>query len=230
MTKSGVLPSAELNSPQREAVEHDEGPLLVLAGAGSGKTRVITYRIAHLICQHKIAPSALLAVTFTNKAAGEMRGRIKKIVGTEIAKQIWIGTFHALCLRILKKEMTHAFTIYDGEESKRLLKECQRELGIDEKIMKVDQLAYRIESAKHELVDADEFEKLAVDFGSRQTAKVYRLYQKKLEKNHACDFGDLIMRVVKIFQENPAVHEKYADQFKYILVDEYQDINHCQYF
>ena len=229
MTAKGFSIS-ELNPPQREAVEYGPGPLLVLAGAGSGKTRVITYRIAHLISHHNLAPAAIIAVTFTNKAAGEMRDRIKQILGNVIAKQIWIGTFHALCLRILKKEIPYEFTIYDEEESKRLLKECQRELNIDEKQLKVVQLGYRIEGSKHELIGPDEYEKTAVDFTSRQVAKVYHLYQKKLVRNKAYDFGDLIMSTVRLFQEQPELHKKYRDQFKYVLVDEYQDINHCQYF
>jgi ATP-dependent DNA helicase UvrD/PcrA len=220
----------ELNPPQREAVEYGVGPLLVLAGAGSGKTRVITYRIANLISQHNIAPNAIMAVTFTNKAAGEMRDRVKQILGSSMAKQIWIGTFHALCLRILKKEVPHEFTIYDDEESKRLIKECQRELNIDEKMLKADILRYRIGSAKNELIGPEEFEKVAVDFTSLQVAKVYHLYQKKLVRNKAYDFGDLIMSTVRLLQEKPELHDKYRDQFQFILVDEYQDINHCQYF
>jgi len=228
--KQKMITLTRLNPPQREAVEHGEGPLLVLAGAGSGKTRVITYRIAHLISQRQVDPQAIMAVTFTNKAAGEMRERIKQLLSAEAAKKIWIGTFHALCLRILKREIPHEFTIYDEEESKRLLKECQRELSIDEKMLKVDQLAYRIESSKHELIDAEEYEKLAVDFSSRQVAKVYQLYQKKLARNKAYDFGDLIMSTVKLFQSRPEIHDKYRNKFKYILVDEYQDINYCQYF
>lgn len=229
MTKTKQDPAA-LNPPQRQAVEHGEGPLLVLAGAGSGKTRVITHRIAYLIRTRHLDPSAILAMTFTNKAAGEMRDRIKREVGTEIAQKIWIGTFHALCLRILKRESAQPFTIYDDEESKRLLKECQRELNLDNKLLKVEQLAYRIESAKHELVDPAEFERLALDFGSRQVAKVYSLYQKKLARNRAVDFGDLIMGTVTLFQEQPALLDKYCKQFQFLLVDEYQDINHAQYF
>jgi len=223
------LPLHELNPPQRQAVLHGDGPMLVLAGAGSGKPRVITYRIAHLIDQG-VEPGAIMAVTFTNKAAQEMRERITKLLGKEQAGQVWIGTFHALCLRILKIQIPHEFSIYDDEESKRLLKECQRELNLDEKTMKVDQLAYRIESAKHELVDAEEFSRLASDFATKLVAKVYTLYQQKLARNHAFDFGDLIMAVVKLFQAQPEIREKYERKFRHILVDEYQDINHCQYF
>ncbi|MBN1595658.1 UvrD-helicase domain-containing protein [candidate division FCPU426 bacterium] len=220
---------AELNPPQREAVEYGDGPLLVLAGAGSGKTRVITYRIAHFVCRRRVDPGSIMAVTFTNKAAGEMRDRIKKLLGGDVAQRIWIGTFHALCLRILKREVSQDFSIYDEEESKRCIKECQRELGVDEKTLKVDRLAYRIEGAKHELIDADAYQNMAVDFISRQVGKVYALYQKKMERNHAYDFGDLIMGTVKRLQTQPAVQEKYRRQFRYLLVDEYQDINHSQY-
>jgi len=219
-----------LNPPQEEAVRHGEGPLLILAGAGSGKTRVITYRIGLLITERKIDPASIMAVTFTNKAAQEMRTRLNQLLDRKIAQQIWIGTFHALCLRMLKQETPSEFSIYDQEESKRLLKGCQRELKLDEKAIKVEQLAYRIESAKHELVDAEEYARLAADFNTRLTARVYTLYQQKLAHNRAYDFGDLIMRTVKMLEERPELLEKYRDKFRYILVDEYQDINHAQYF
>lgn len=218
-----------LNQPQREAVEHGEGPLLILAGAGSGKTRVITYRIAHLIGARNVEPGAILAVTFTNRAAGEMRERITKLLGKDAAKEIWVGTFHALCLRILKSETPHAFTIYDEEDSRRLLKECQRELNLDEKMIKLDQIAFRIESAKHELIDPEEYARLAADFTTRQISKVYQRYQKKLAANHAVDFGDLIMATVRLFDEHSEILDKYRGRFRYIMVDEYQDINRCQY-
>jgi DNA helicase II / ATP-dependent DNA helicase PcrA len=223
------LDLASLNAPQREAVEHGDGPLLILAGAGSGKTRVITHRIAYLIGPRQVDPGGILAVTFTNRAAGEMRERVNRLLGKEAAQKVWIGTFHALCLRILKQETPHAFSIYDEEDSRRLLKECQRELNMDEKALKLDQIAYRIESAKHELVDADEYARLAADFTMRQVAKVYKLYQRKLAANRAFDFGDLIMSVVQRFDRQPEVLEKYRNRFRYVLVDEYQDINHCQY-
>ncbi|MEW6516750.1 MAG: UvrD-helicase domain-containing protein [candidate division FCPU426 bacterium] len=227
--KNGVVFNADLNPPQLEAVTHGEGPLLVLAGAGSGKTRVITYRIAHLLKNLHVPPGALLAVTFTNKAAGEMRERIERLVGKETAKQLWIGTFHALCLRILKRELPEPFSIYDDEESKRLLKECLRELNLDNQTVKLEQAAFRIESAKHELVDAAEFSRLALDFASRQIAKVYDLYQRKLARNRAVDFGDLILRTVQLFNENPEKLAVYREKIQYLLVDEYQDINHAQY-
>jgi len=218
-----------LNPEQREAVEHGDGPLLILAGAGSGKTRVITYRIAHLIGARQVPPGSILAVTFTNRAAGEMRERITKLLGKEAAKQIWVGTFHALCLRILKIETPYTFTIYDDDDSKRLLKECQRELNLDEKMLKLDQIGYRIEGAKHELIDAVEYARLATDFNTRQIAKVYTRYQKKLAANKAFDFGDLIMATVRLFDEKPEILAKYRNIFRYIMVDEYQDINRCQY-
>jgi DNA helicase-2/ATP-dependent DNA helicase PcrA len=229
MTKTGIELTT-LNPPQREAVEHGEGPLLVLAGAGSGKTRVITYRIAHLIASYQLEPDRIMAVTFTNKAAQEMRERINKLMGKKNGQSIWIGTFHALCLRILKQELSYDFSIYDQEESKRLIKECQRELNIDEKMLKADVLGYRIESAKHELIDEDEYDRLATDFTTRLTAKVYKRYQAKLEKNRAFDFGDLIMSTVKLFKQQPELLERYRLKFRFILVDEYQDINHCQYY
>ncbi len=219
-----------LNPPQYRAVTYGQGPLLVLAGAGSGKTRVITYRIAYLMETEELAPHQLMAVTFTNKAAQEMRERINKLVGKKSGQDIWIGTFHALCLRMLKQSLPYDFTIYDQEDAKRLIKECQRELNMDEKMLKADVLGYRIESAKHELIDEEEYERLASDFATRLTAKVYRLYQKKLARNRALDFGDLIMTTVKLFKTQPELLQKYQDQFRFILVDEYQDINHCQYY
>lgn len=218
-----------LNPQQLQAVEFGEGPLLILAGAGSGKTRVITHRIAHLLEKRGVSPSSILAVTFTNKAAEEMRHRLQSLLGRETAKQLWIGTFHSLCLRMLRIETPYEFSIYDEDESKRLLKECQRELNLDEKMYKVDGLGFRIEGAKHEGVDAEEYTRLAVDFATRQTARVYELYQKKLARNQAVDFGDLILNTVKLFQAKPEVLSKYREKFRYILVDEYQDINHCQY-
>lgn len=227
--KPGTVFTAELNPPQLEAVTHGEGPLLVLAGAGSGKTRVITCRIAHLIGQTRVPPGAILAVTFTNKAAGEMRERIERMLGKETASKLWIGTFHALCLRILKRELPETFSIYDDEESKRLLKECLRELNLDQQTVKLEQAAFRIESAKHELIAPAEFASLALDFISRQVAKVYELYQRKLARNRALDFGDLILRAVQLFQEQPDLLAKYRERIQHLLVDEYQDINHAQY-
>ncbi len=229
MMKSS-LDLSTLNPPQYRAVTYGQGPLLVLAGAGSGKTRVITYRIAYLLETRQLSPHEIMAVTFTNKAAQEMRGRINKLIGKKGGQDIWIGTFHALCLRMLKQSLPYEFSIYDQEDAKRLIKECQRELNIDEKMLKADVLGYRIESAKHELIDEEEYERLATDFATRLTAKVYRLYQKKLAKNRALDFGDLIMSTVKLFKTQPELLQKYQDQFRFILVDEYQDINHCQYY
>jgi ATP-dependent DNA helicase Rep len=223
------LDLSTLNGPQRDAVEHGEGPLLILAGAGSGKTRVVTFRIAHLISQRGVEPGQIMAVTFTNKAAGEMRERVNYLLGKEGAKNIWIGTFHALCLRILKIENPEPFTIYDEEDCKRLIKECQRELNLDEKTIKADQLMYRIEGAKNELIDDEEYAKLATDFMTHLVAKVYTRFQKKLAINKAVDFGDLILSVVKLFDRKPEILAKYKHQFRYVMVDEYQDINHCQY-
>ncbi len=219
----------DLNAPQREAVEHAGGPLLILAGAGSGKTRVITYRIAHLISQLGVRPGQILAVTFTNKAAREMRERVDRLLHHDAARHLWLGTFHALCLRILKREVPYAFSVYDDEDSLRLLKTCQRELNWDDKSVKLEQAAYRIESAKHELLDAAQYQQAATDYLTRQVAKLYARYQEKLAANHAFDFGDLIMAAVKLLAERPEVLEKYRGTFRHILVDEYQDINHAQY-
>ncbi|MCL6447476.1 MAG: DNA helicase PcrA [Armatimonadetes bacterium] len=224
---------AGLNNSQREAVRHAEGPLLVLAGAGSGKTRVLTTRIAYLLKERKVSPYNILAITFTNKAAGEMKERVAAFV-PEVARDLWIGTFHATCVRILRKQARFCgyhenFVIYDDNDQQTLLKECLRELNLDEKKYSPRSLAAVISRAKNELTGPEKYAEEARNLFARTAAKVYTLYQEKLAKNCALDFDDLIMLTVRLFQENEPVLAYYQNKFRYILVDEYQDTNHAQY-
>jgi DNA helicase-2/ATP-dependent DNA helicase PcrA len=223
----------DLNPVQREAVESGEGPLLILAGAGSGKTRVLTYRIARLIAGG-VAPWHILAITFTNKAAQEMRDRITALVGSE-GEGLWISTFHSACVRILRKEISklpgygRSFVIYDAADQLALVKDCLKTLNLDEKKFAPRAVLAVISEAKNKLQDAASFEAGAGDYFQEKAAKVYQLYQRRLTANNALDFDDLIMLTVKIFRENPDVLSHYQEKFRYILVDEYQDTNHAQY-
>ncbi|MEW5898863.1 MAG: UvrD-helicase domain-containing protein, partial [Bacillota bacterium] len=224
---------AGLNNSQLEAVRHAEGPLLVLAGAGSGKTRVLTTRIAYLLKERKVSPYNILAITFTNKAAQEMKERVAAFV-PEVARDLWIGTFHATCVRILRKQARfygyhENFVIYDDNDQQTLLKECLRELNLDEKKYSPRSLAAVISRAKNELTGPEEYAEKAHNLFARMVAKVYTLYQEKLAKNCALDFDDLILLTVRLFQENEPVLAYYRSKFRYILVDEYQDTNHAQY-
>jgi len=223
----------DLNPPQREAVTHINGPLLILAGAGSGKTRVLAYRIAYLLGVGKIPPDKILAVTFTNKAAEEMKSRVEKLLG-KIGFPVWISTFHSLCSKILRKEATFLgyktnFVIYDEDDSLSLIKKCMGELDISSKNFSPQAILSRISGAKNELVDWKDYSVQAKDFFERHVAPVYQLYQEKLEEAFAFDFDDLIMKMVVLFEKNPEVLKKYQNRFQYILVDEYQDTNHAQY-
>lgn len=223
-----------LNKEQREAVLHVDGPLLVIAGAGSGKTKVLTHRIAYLISEENVKPWNILAITFTNKAAKEMKNRIENIVGTECANDIWIGTFHSMCARILRKEITKIgygkdFIIFDTNDTRTVIKECIKELNLDDKVYNDRYLAYEISKAKNEMITVDRFANMyASDIRMTTVAKCYKLYQSKLIKNNAVDFDDIINNTIKIFEENPEVLEVYQNKFKYILVDEYQDTNKAQ--
>ena len=223
-----------LNSPQQEAVYHTEGPLLILAGAGSGKTRVLTHRIAYLIDEKGVNPWNILAITFTNKAASEMRERVDKIVGFG-SESIWVSTFHSTCVRILRRHIDRLgfdtrFAIYDTEDQKTLMKEICRKLNIDTKIYKERSLLAQISHAKDELITPDEMELNAGgDFNKKKVAAVYREYQASLRKNNALDFDDLIVKTVELFQNCGDVLEKYQERFKYIMVDEYQDTNTAQF-
>lgn len=210
-----------------------EGPLLVLAGAGSGKTRVLTHRIAHLIADEGVQPYEILAITFTNKAAGEMRSRLAKQIGGNAAG-MWVATFHAMCVRILRAHAdqigyTHNFTIYDDDDSKRLVKEIMQVQHIDEKSWSINSIRNRISSAKNELQSPKEYEALASTPPEKMAAKVYTAYQRRLFAANAMDFDDLLFNAVKLFVENPTTLESYQKRFRFIHVDEYQDTNHAQY-
>lgn len=223
-----------LNKEQQEAVRHDKGPLLILAGAGSGKTRVLTHRIAYLIDELDVNPWNILALTFTNKAANEMRERVDKIVGYG-SENIWVSTFHSTCVRILRRYIEclgydRSFTIYDGDDQKTLIKDICKYLGIDTKNIKERTLQSVISSAKDELITPEEFELNAHgDYMKEKYALVYKEYQKRLKSNNALDFDDLIFKTVELFQNNPEVLQYYQNRFKYIMVDEYQDTNTAQF-
>ena len=228
-----LIDISSLNPQQQEAVMTTEGPLLVLAGAGSGKTRVLTHRIAHLIADEGVQPYEILAITFTNKAAGEMRSRLSKQIGGN-ASGMWVATFHAMCVRILRAHAdqigyTHNFTIYDDDDSKRLVKEIMHVLHIDEKSWSINSIRNRISSAKNELQSAKEFEALASTPPEKIAAQVYSAYQRRLFAANAMDFDDLLFNTVKLFVEHPATLESYPKRFRFIHVDEYQDTNHAQY-
>ena len=224
----------KLNERQKEAVLATEGPVLVLAGAGSGKTTVLVNRIAYMISEKHIRPWNILAITFTNKAAREMKDRIERLLG-DTAKDMWIGTFHSVCVRILRSCIdllgySRDFVIYDTADTKTVMKECLRELDIDEKSFPVRNVLSIISNAKNDLMDAATFENVyKSDYRMSIIAKIYYRYQTKLRKNNAVDFDDIILNTVQILSENPDVLSKYQDKFQYILVDEYQDTNNSQY-
>ena len=225
-----------LNEQQREAVYQTEGPVLILAGAGSGKTRVLTHRTAYLIEEKGVNPYHIMAITFTNKAAGEMRERIDKIVGFG-SESIWVSTFHSSCVRILRRHIDRIgfdtnFTIYDADDSKSLMKDICKRLEIDTKIYKEKSFLAAISSAKDELITPTELMQRALtssDYAKRKQAEVYREYQEALHKNNALDFDDLIMKTVELLQSDPEVKNYYQERFHYIMVDEYQDTNTAQF-
>ena len=223
-----------LNEPQRQAVMTTEGPLLILAGAGSGKTRVLTHRTAYLIEECNVQPYNILAITFTNKAAGEMRERIDQMVGHG-SESIWVSTFHSTCVRILRRYIDRLgystnFTIYDSDDQKTLMKDICKRLQIDTKMYKERMFLSAISSAKDELIDPVEFESRAAgDYAKRRQAQVYREYQQVLRQNNALDFDDLIMKTVELFKLDKEVLAAYQERFRYIMVDEYQDTNTAQF-
>ena len=223
-----------LNPPQQEAVFHTEGPLLILAGAGSGKTRVLTHRIAHLIADKGVNPFNILAITFTNKAAQEMRERVDKLTGAD-GMSVWVATFHSTCVRILRRYIDrlgydNRFTIYDSDDQKTLMKEICRKLNIDTKKYKERSLLAQISHAKDEMITPDEMEMNAGgDFNQKKVAQVYREYQAALKSNNALDFDDLLVKTVELFQNCGDVLESYQEKFRYIMVDEYQDTNTVQF-
>jgi len=226
--------SGMMNERQLEAVKHRDGPILILAGAGSGKTRVITYRIAYLISEYGVSPENILAVTFTNKAAEEMKSRIKKVVGKK-ASAITMSTFHSLGCRILraypeKLGYTKAFSIYDEDYRERLIKECMHDAKVSDKEIKPYEIIKRISSVKNQLLTPAQFEDLyAVDYESKGISRVYSISEERLKRNNAVDFDDLISKPIELLKNNPEILDAYREKFKYILIDEYQDINNSQY-
>jgi DNA helicase-2/ATP-dependent DNA helicase PcrA len=222
-----------LNPPQKEAVMHGQGPLLILAGAGSGKTRVLTHRVAYLIAVRKVPPSRILAVTFTNKAAGEMRTRVIKMLG-RAAADLWLGTFHSICVRILRRQgqkLGYApnFVIYDVDDQMSVVRKAMAELEVPEKRFPPRGIHARISDAKNRLVGPEDFGSMVGDFFEEQVAKVYPIYQRKLEECNALDFDDLLWKTTVLFDKFPEIKEDYGDRFLHVLVDEYQDTNHAQY-
>jgi DNA helicase-2/ATP-dependent DNA helicase PcrA len=224
---------ADLNPAQREAVLTTEGPLLVIAGAGSGKTRVLTYRVAHLLVTCGVKPNEILAITFTNKAAGEMKERVERALGP-IARAIWIMTFHSACGRMLRSEAERLgyrsnFTIYDQADQVRLVKACLEELERDPKRFVPRGIHSQISNAKNQLIGPDEYASRVASFYDQTVADVYNLYQRRLFASNAVDFDDMLMLTVDVLQRFPEAREKWAKAFRYVLVDEYQDTNHAQY-
>ncbi|HEY8728534.1 MAG TPA: UvrD-helicase domain-containing protein, partial [Acidothermaceae bacterium] len=224
---------ADLNPQQRAAVVHEGGPLLIVAGAGSGKTRVLTRRIAYLLAARQVAPSEILAITFTNKAAGEMKERVAAMVGNR-AKIMWVMTFHAACVRILRENAKRlgystTFSIYDSADSQRLMALVCRELDLDPKRYPPRAFNAQVSNLKNELVDDEDYARRAKNHHETTLAEAYTGYQRRLREANAFDFDDLIMVTVNLFQAFPDVAEHYRRRFRHVLVDEYQDTNHAQY-
>ncbi len=222
-----------LNEPQREAVTYGEGPQLILAGAGSGKTRVLTHRIAYLVATDGAKPNEILAITFTNKAASEMRDRAELLVGRRV-RAMWVMTFHAACARMLRAEAqrlgyTRQFTIYDTADSRRLIKRCLDDLGIDPKRFTPASVGSQISDAKNKLRDSDAYAQMVGSFFEQTVADVYRSYERELHRMNAMDFDDLLVRAVNVLELFPEVRDRYASGFRHVMVDEYQDTNHAQY-
>jgi DNA helicase-2/ATP-dependent DNA helicase PcrA len=222
-----------LNEPQREAVTHGEGPLLILAGAGSGKTRVLTHRIAHLLATDAVRPSEVLAITFTNKAAGEMRDRVELLVGRRV-RAMWVMTFHAACARMLRAHAdrlgyTRQFTIYDTSDSRRVIKRCLDAQGIDPKRFTPGAIHTQISDAKNHMRDAEAYGQLVGSYFEQTVADAYRAYERELHRMNAMDFDDLLVRSVNLLELFPEVRERYTAAFRHVLVDEYQDTNAVQY-
>ncbi|MGE5226680.1 MAG: ATP-dependent helicase, partial [Planctomycetaceae bacterium] len=225
---------AGLNDIQREAVLHIEGPVLIVAGAGSGKTRALTHRIAYLIRAENVSPFEILAITFTNKAAREMAERVEGLVGSGLAGKMWILTFHSMCARILRREHTHlgvpsSFTIYDDGDTERLIAGIVKDLDIDPKRFPPRQLAAAIGKAKDRVLSPQAFAELASNFYEEVVAKVYRVYEARKKDAGALDFDDLISETVHLFRDHPEVLQHYQERFRYLLVDEYQDTSRAQY-
>ncbi len=225
---------AGLNDRQREAVLHTEGPLLIMAGAGSGKTRVVTHKIAYLIEEKGVFPGNILAITFTNKAANEMKERAAQLLDTNV-DSMWIGTFHSICVRILRRDIDkigydRSFTIYDRDDQITLMKECIKELNVDKDMYKESSILSKISSLKDSQITPDEYiNENYGDFRERNIGELYALYEKKLKQYNALDFDDLIIKAVELLRENKDILGYYQRKFQYVFVDEYQDTNKIQY-
>src|SRR5918994_6522116 len=222
-----------LNPPQREAVTSPGGPLLILAGAGSGKTRVLTHRIAWLLRTGQARADEVLAITFTNKAAQEMRDRVEALVG-RATRAMWVMTFHSACVRMLRADAhrlgyTRQFTIYDAADSRRLIKKCLDDLDVDTKRFTPRAMASQISDAKNKLRSADDYRQLVGSYFEQTVADVYEHYERELHRMNAMDFDDLLVRAVNMLELFPEVRERYERAFGHVLVDEYQDTNHAQY-
>jgi len=222
-----------LNPPQQEAVEHGDGPLLVIAGAGSGKTRVLTHRIAHLLASKRARPGEILAITFTNRAAAEMKDRVEELVGRR-ARAMWVTTFHSACARMLRADAeklgySKSFTIYDQSDSLRMIKRVMEELDIDAKRFPARAIQSNISGAKNELLDAESYASRQGSYFEDTVAQVYELYEKRMVENNAMDFDDLLVRTVNVLELFESVRDRWRRTFRYVLVDEYQDTNHAQY-
>ena len=223
-----------LNDKQYEAVINTDGPCLVIAGAGSGKTKVLTHKIAYLMQEKDIKPWNILAITFTNKAANEMKERVEALVGDD-AKDMWIGTFHSICVKILRRFIDrigfdHSFVIFDTSDQRSLIKECLKDLKIDDKMFTDRIVQFEISNAKNDMKEPEEYEAMVKgDYRREKIASVYNLYQRRLKENNAIDFDDIINYAIKIFRENDDVLDYYTNKFNYILVDEYQDTNKSQF-
>ncbi|MCA1726559.1 MAG: UvrD-helicase domain-containing protein, partial [Actinobacteria bacterium] len=225
---------SSLNPVQREAVLHADGPVLIIAGAGSGKTRILTHRIAYLIRERGTSPFAILAITFTNRAAREMAERVGALLGERLARGMWVLTFHSACVRILRKEhnrlgLPSSFSIYDESDTLRVVTMCAKEANLDPKRFPPRGVAAVIGKAKDHLITPAEFTRQASNFYERAVADVYTAYQRRLQSAGALDFDDIIMRTVMLFREQPEVLEHYQERFTHVLIDEYQDTNRAQY-
>ena len=234
MTRVAAVPLHGLNGPQREAVLHTDGPLLVIAGAGSGKTRVLTHRIAHLIAERRAQPWQVLAITFTNRAASEMKQRVEELVGSPVAARMWVSTFHSACGRMLRRDAERigyrsSFTIYDGADQVRLVKACMEELTLDPKRFAPRAVHAAISNAKDQLLTAQDYGGRVGSFFEQAVADVYEQYERRLQAANAMDFDDLIMKTVLLLDAVPEVRERWQEAFRYVMVDEYQDTNHAQF-
>ena len=223
-----------LNDKQKEAVLATEGPCLVIAGAGSGKTKVLTHKIAYLLSEKNVKPWNILSITFTNKAANEMKQRVEKLVG-EASQEMWLGTFHSICVRILRRFIDRigfdtTFLIFDSTDQRTLVKECIKSMRLDDKLFTDRSVLSEISNGKNDMLEPKAYQvKYNGDFRKEKIGEVYELYQKKLKENNALDFDDIINYTIKILTENPDVLEYYTEKFKYVLVDEYQDTNKAQF-